>query len=49
MDSILEQLVRLRFIGTIICCVRGYIQVVPNDKGEGGELIEEIRGRGGNL
>ena len=41
MDSILEQLVRLRFIGTIICCVRGYIQVVPNDKGEGGELIED--------
>lgn len=41
MDSILGQLVKLRFIGTIICCVRGYIQVIANDKGEGGELIED--------
>ena len=47
MDGILIQLVRLRFIGTIVCCVRGYIQVVANEKGEGGELIEDYENNWG--
>ena len=41
MDDILGQIIRFRLIGTIICCIRGYIRVVANEKGEGGELIED--------
>ena len=41
MDGILGQIIRFRLIGTIICCIRGYIRVVANEKGEGGELIED--------
>ena len=41
MDAILENLTFMRFIGAIMCSVRGYISVLENDLGELGGTVED--------